>query len=612
VNPRPWIGVILALVGSLSAADESPVAQRIATDFHHTSWSAKDGLPDNSTWLAQGTDGWLWIGGAPGLMRFDGATFEAVELGTAKERTSDSIYSMHSTSNGELWLGHNFGGITRRRAEGSFEFYGVAEGVFASTITSIAQDASGGMWAASSDGLERFDGQRWHKVGADAQFPDGPVYSLYVDQRGTIWVSHESAIYSLAAGDSRFRKLDRQVPPGGAGFLQSPDGRTWYINAEGVHLLPDQSAATPRDPRVTAMEGGTAIFDRQGALWSVYPKVLRIPAPVPENVVFSKLEGVDSFSPREGLSGPVATAVLEDREGNIWVKTPGGVDRFRATNVRPTSFDTEVPYHVGLVAAEDGAIWVGMSFGTVAGPHDGLWKYDGHLTHAVAEIPGVTAIHRDAHGTLWIGTAHGVWQRTPNGDVRKLPELPASAGGAAVQTLAVDAAGDLWVSVGTTLYRCRQGAWQPFGNLGGFPQQRAMAQTMGSDGRMWFGYVDGNVAAIRGDSVKQYTSLDGLPRSRVTAIGAGRDVVVAAEDGVQVLRDERFHRLIAQDKIALHGVSGMLQLRNGDLWLNGARGAVRIDGRDLERAVRTGTYIVPLEVFDVEDGYPGVAQEVRP
>ena len=49
---------------------------RTIAQFAHTAWGAKDGAPRPIRALAQGSDGYLWLGSTNGLYRFDGITFE--------------------------------------------------------------------------------------------------------------------------------------------------------------------------------------------------------------------------------------------------------------------------------------------------------------------------------------------------------------------------------------------------------------------------------------------------------------------------------------------------------------------------------------------------------
>jgi ligand-binding sensor domain-containing protein len=51
-------------------------AQSLA-QWHHTAWTARDGLNGQPRMLAQTADGFLWIGTTAGLFRFDGRPIRA-------------------------------------------------------------------------------------------------------------------------------------------------------------------------------------------------------------------------------------------------------------------------------------------------------------------------------------------------------------------------------------------------------------------------------------------------------------------------------------------------------------------------------------------------------
>src|SRR5262249_53228597 len=60
------------------------------------------------------------------------------------------------------------------------------------------------------------------------------------------------------------------------------------------------------------------------------------------------------------------------------------------------------------------------------------------------------------------------------------------------------------------------------------------------------------------------------------------------------------------------GVAGIVETSNGDLWLNGSRGAVRIAASELRAAMLSESYRVTPESFDAEDGFPGITHQVWP
>ena len=83
----------------------------------------------------------------------------------------------------------------------------------------------------------------------------------------------------------------------------------------------------------------------------------------------------DVFSESDGLSGDIVMSLCEDREGNIWVATTGGIDRFRELPVTAISvkhgLSGDLP--TSVVAGADRSIWMATQ--------DGLtrWK-DGQAT----------------------------------------------------------------------------------------------------------------------------------------------------------------------------------------------------------------------------------------
>ena len=54
----------------------------------------------------------------------------------------------------------------------------------------------------------------------------------------------------------------------------------------------------------------------------------------------------------------VGSALLEDREGNVWVGTNNGLERFRETKLTPVIFPGPIS-RPALAAGERGSVWVG-------------------------------------------------------------------------------------------------------------------------------------------------------------------------------------------------------------------------------------------------------------
>jgi ligand-binding sensor domain-containing protein len=68
------------------------------------------------------------------------------------------------------------------------------------------------------------------------------------------------------------------------------------------------------------------LVDRSGGLW--YETITGL-----HRTSVSQPGLVESFSSKEGLSADAIACLFEDREGNIWVATFDGLDRFRQVDV---------------------------------------------------------------------------------------------------------------------------------------------------------------------------------------------------------------------------------------------------------------------------------------
>jgi signal transduction histidine kinase/ligand-binding sensor domain-containing protein len=572
--------------------------------------------------LAQTPDGWLWLGGPNGLYRFDGVQFEPVTLEGRDPNLSSAIISLFAEESGDLWVGYIYGGVSRI-GHGTMSHYGMAEGLPESSVNALERDAQGTLLVATVRGLLRFDGTRWHSIDAETGFVDGNATGIFLDAHSTLWVSGTKSIYRMRKGGERFEPMLKTV--GNIEFFQSLDGRGWYRDETGAHVLPDQSPGKGRPLNANARLPRGALIDREGHYWTTDVGVQRFPLPADASELLYKDSVASNFTLKDGLTSNRAHTVLEDMEGNIWIATAGGVDRFRPTNVhkitlhigeheRTSDIDS---YPMGLAAANEGAVWIGINPGSygVASTQDGLWKFDGHATHVAFDvIKQVSATERDANGFVWIGGRGGVWRQEHGDQFRRLPDLPANALGQEIQAIAVDGAGDPWVSVvRALLYRFHGGTWQVNGNLPDLPQSRANAHAHDPAGRVWLGYQDGRVALVDGSRVTWYGTREGLQVGLIRAIHIDRFTVVAGQRGLAILDEGRFHILNATaEASALTGVGGITEARDGDLWVNGARGAARIAQSELQEALRTKTYAVTPELFDSQDGFPGISLVIRP
>jgi signal transduction histidine kinase len=132
-------------------------------------------------------------------------------------------------------------------------------------------------------------------------------------------------------------------------------------------------------------------------------------------------------------------------------------------------------------------------------------------------------------------------------------------------------------------------------------------------GRVWFGYAKSLLALMDGDRVRVFGPSDGLQVGTVQAVyGRGSEIWIGGELGLEQFDHGRFHNIAAVDDELLHGVSGIVETADGDLWLNGISGILHIRKEEISQALKDSTYRIRGERFGRRDGLPGVANQLKP
>ena len=79
--------------------------------LYHTGWTYKEGAPGEVYALAQTTDGYLWLGTATGLFRFDGIRFQPFKPESGQAFPQRRVASLFAVPDGGLWVGYWYGSI---------------------------------------------------------------------------------------------------------------------------------------------------------------------------------------------------------------------------------------------------------------------------------------------------------------------------------------------------------------------------------------------------------------------------------------------------------------------------------------------------------------------
>jgi signal transduction histidine kinase/ligand-binding sensor domain-containing protein len=606
-----WRVAVLALAaigGPAGALDrELSLAQ-----LHHTAWSTRDGAPAQVESLAQTDDGTLWLGTAIGLFRFDGLAFEHFEPPPGQSGPTGSVSSLLAVPGRGLWIGYRFGGVGWWH-DGRLDRFGRDDGVPPGTVTAFAQDADGRLWAGTSTGLVRFDGARWTKPPQAVGYPAGPTYAMHCDRAGTLWAVAEDGTWRLPRGAAAFARSSRSVSF--AWLAERADGRVWESNGtQGLWPLPEVDgppqlqAAVPGPGKV-----GPLLFDRDDALWvgtrggfARFVAPDRLP-PLTE-AGDPRADDTQRFGREQGLSGDQVLAMLEDREGSVWLSTSGGLDRFRANKLTRAALPPDLLWP-SLAPAVGEGVWVGSTEVAAA-------RLGGDERRLPDVGPRITSALRDTRGAVWMGGARGLW-RIADEAPRRL-EVPPPIAGLPIQAMVDAGGGRLRMSV------MREGQWeQDAAAAGGWrhvaeppggPDTNPLAMARDGRGGLWLGYAFDRLVRLREDGPpRAWHAADGLQVGSILCLKAqGARLWVGGETGLAVVIGDTVRAIRLEGDEPLAGISGIVADSADNVWLNTALGIVRLPAEELDAAMADPARRVVAERMDYRDGLDGAPAQLRP
>lgn len=581
--------------------------------FGHRSWNVAEGAPQLATNLAQTSDGLIWIGSSVGLFKFNGLQFERFAGVFGKQLPSNNVSALHADTKGNLWVGLRTGGVCLLSPT-TLACFGEPEGLVRGSVLGIVETPDGVVWTLTAFGLSRYVDLRWHRVDESwnyrwTQF--GFATALVVGQDGRLWVAAHGGAMVLRPGDQQFVEVGK--PAGKYVFPQSIasgyDGSIWLWDLDNRLMR-----AAPNHPFDDTrqwpgpIEEGPLFVDRDGALWIGGEKLRRIARPIDGMELTQKKasEQIDQFGIVDGLSSSYAQAFLEDREGNVWVATNGGIDRFSRGSMVKVPLPSTMRGLV-LIPTHDRNLLVG----TRAYTSQLLDIRDGRPVNSLP-LPPVQAGCRAADGSAWFANSQGLYQ-VNNGNTAFFP-FTGERNSQEIQLLLCNGLNDFWISLaGGGLFRLHDGQWHENGGLDQLPHDVAFSILKASDGCLWIGYLRDGLWRISSDSVSQFGAAQGLSVGSVTALHehAGR-LWIGGDRGVQYLEQGKLSGLMRLNNLPFTAVSGIVDSRDGDLWLNGAEGIARIPRSEIDAIHDLHDPQVHAEQFDFLDGLPGVATPVRP
>jgi signal transduction histidine kinase/ligand-binding sensor domain-containing protein len=608
LNPSLSRGVFLLFV--LSAAAWAVDPHTLISQYGHTAWRIQDGFLSNPESITQTTDGYIWVGTAAGLMRFDGVKFTPWTAPKGQSLPGSGISFILGGRDGNLWIG-TYGGLSRLKNGELFNYKTTPN---SPGINNIIEDHAGTIWVTRyhmNDGkgsLCRVEGDKLRCYGEKEGNPGKYAIGLAEDSTGNIWFGCKM-LCRWASNSFSFYFKDQLNNPAGDGVERvaaGPSGSVWAsLGGTGRKLgVQYYSEGKWASYVVPGFDGATVLsdvlfVDRNHSLW----------VGTESQGLYRVHDGVaDHYGSANGLSGDTVEYIYEDREGNLWVTTDRGVDMFRDLPV--LTFSTTQGF-IGssvhsVLALSNGSVWVG-NLGAV----DIIRAGRVSVIAAGHGLPGqgVQTLFQDHTGQIWLGVDNtimtyklGRFSAIKNSDVTHFAPL----GNA--KAFAEDVEGNIWalthVDVPDQIHLLRikdQNVEQDI-LVDDVIQARFLAADRNAG--IWLASTHGNFVHYRDGKAEAVISLAkeeiGI---RSLFVDSDNAVSFATSKGFYRWKDGRTSVMDTRNGLPCTGLSAAIKDDHGSFWLKGRCGLLRISASDYETWLKFPEAALSVKTFDALDGY---------
>ena len=558
-------------------------AAQTTAQYSVTAWGHKDGLPSTFIYaIAQTDDGFLWLGTADGLVRFDGLQFTPWRSLQPDDEPLGQVRALCASRRAGLWFGTGAGTLGRMSNDR------LRTVSLRSAIESIEEARDGSLWVATSTELWHLDGTRLTpsqpSAALSGEWLSGPLES----DDGTQWITTRTGLFHV---DPRNKLSPVASHP--FWLFRAQDSRPALLDEHGqVRSLLDEKS-NKRSSRVLPgpLTISVAITDSERSLWiaSRGNGVIRLAADSNE------ASSANRFTRSDGISSDRVRVVFEDTEHDLWLGTENGLDRLRRNNVLSLTRREEMLSDAvtSIAAGDDNSIWLGTADG---------FELTGDKKHAVYQRgTHILSLSTDRNRRLWAGTTHGLMQLN-DGHIL-LPRQDAKF--IAVTELAEDAAGTLWFyDAGKGLFRQSSGQ-SPEAILDSTLAAQTVTAIYPSRNReIWLGLHSGNVVAYQHGAFHKYSTQDGLPGGQIHGIteDTAGELWIATEHGLCSFTGERFDCRNMQSGLPGDRVLWAIPDANGNMWLGYNIGVARLDLRELRDAKASSSEKLRWKLYGARDG----------
>jgi PAS domain S-box-containing protein len=322
---------------------------------------------------------------------------------------------------------------------------------------------------------------------------------------------------------------------------------------------------------------------------------------------------IETWRQSQGLPQNSVKAILQTRDGYMWIGTKGGLARF--DGVHFTVFDdrntSQLPESEiwALEEGDDSSLWIGTYGGGISRLKNG--KFTAYTTKDGLSGDAITELCEDKEGAIWIGTDQGlsrfkdgrftnftvknglasntirglycdsdgtVWVGTNKGGVHKFKDGKISTeliegidSRTVVEEFCRDRELGLWIATSRGVFRLKDGKTTKYSTRQGLSSDTSLHVYQDAQGNIWVGNQTAldkyNPDSDSFSNVRSATAVNAIYSDREGNLWVGDN-----NDGLSRLRQGLFTSYTQQDGLADDIVFNVLQDSRGNIWIGSLKG----------------------------------------
>lgn len=592
--------IVVLFVLNLTADQTNPFNILI-----HRSWGSDEGLPQNSIYsITQDSSGFIWVGTAEGLVRFDGFSFKLFDRHAFETFKSNVVLAIHESKDGCLNIGFRNGGLVRKCGE-DFSHFSTEQGLSSNTVTSIVEHDGtlflgtlGGKISIFKDGVAS-------SFSKNDFLPDSFIHHMVVSPKGVLYIATDDGMYAVDKEKVTRFGVEEGLPELKIRSIFFDSGENLWVGTS------DSGLAVLRNGKfeIFNLSSGLAsdrIFaikeDSEGKIWigtvgggiSIYHK----------NKFFT-------FEKEAGLTSNVVRSLFKDRENNMWAGTfGGGLNLFRKGLFSSISSNDGLSDDVifALLESSNGDIYAGTYGKGINIIHtDGTVKILNSTNGLSGDIPG--AIFEDSTGKIWIGSyGTDLDIIDKKGGIKRFSKKDGLEMSTIV-SIFEDEEGTIYLGgYNHSLSVYKNGKFNTFAREGILKNRNLWAIEQDKDGYILLGTDGAGIVKMKNNEFTVIDKEKGLSDNRITSIYKDNENILwigTYDNGINIIgTDGKISHIRKSDGLFDDTIYAIVEDNDKNIWMSSNRGLFSSEKQGLLDFASNKTSSVKSNVYSWKDGMP--------